>query len=186
MDTPEPPFQSVSIRFPAVALAHINHWAAQASLTFTKFCAVALTLGARIQVISLEPVGSLARGLRKQAAQAANASITPEMLLRLVAADRAERDAASPGELDSQVTVDLPTSLSTQLDRVAETTGIEATKLYALALATGVQLLASSLAPDSSVPLEVLVQMTEGEVSPAFLIQAMMEYQAQVESRKKQ
>jgi hypothetical protein len=185
MESSIPPLQTVSISFPKNGLAQISRWAEKGNLSFDKFCTVAIILGTRIQAISLEPVGSLPPTLRKQAAQAANSSITPDTLLRIVTGDKPLLESESPLDLDGRVEVILPADILTQLEKVADISGIEHTKLKALALATGVQMLATSLASESSVPPEVLVQMTEGEVTPLVLMQAIMKRREEVQTKKK-
>ncbi len=184
MNPPEPSMRSITIPFPTTGLAQIDLCAQRSGLSAAKFCTVALTLGARIQVISLEPVASLPASLRKQAAQSANTNITPESLVRLVSQEKAAPQVDSAEGPDGLVAVAVAPDVVTQLERLAHMTEIDLNKLHALALATGVQMLASSLAPESSVPLDLLLKMSEGPLSPDTVAKSFMDRQEHLRSRR--
>jgi hypothetical protein len=184
MSAPESFIRTVPVSFPTRGLAQIDLCAQRSGLPTPKFYTVALTLGARIQVISLEPVASLPESLRREAARSVNTSITSQSLLQIVAPEKPALQTAPPPVLEGQVAVDLPADVADGLDQVARMTEIESTKLYGLALATGVQLLASSLTPESSVPIDLLVRASEGPILPEFLAQALMNRQQDIRSRR--
>ncbi len=185
MSASESSIRTVLISFPARGLAQIDLCAQRSGLPTPKFYTVALTLGARIQVNSLEPVASLPKSLRKKAARSANTSITSQSLLLIVAPEKPTPPTAPPPGLEGQVAVDLPADVADGLDQVARMTEIESTKLYGLALATGVQLLVSSLTPENSVPIDLLVRASEGPISPEILAQALMNQQQDIRSRRR-
>ena len=165
-------YQIVSIRLPGAARPWIDSWVEKSGLAFPEFCGSALTLGARIQLISLEPVLTLAAPLRKKAVKTAQNSVTPGLLVRLIAGEELDASAVGVNDWEDCVEVRISKKAISQLIDLAEKLHFDREKLVAYAFATGIQVLAGSLESGSAIPLDVLLQAVEREISPSELMQA--------------
>ena len=178
----------ISLTLPAAAMERIGRWAESSGLPPAKFYSTALILGSRITTSTTGPsvVAAFSPELRKAIAEAANANVTPELLLGIaLSGEDQPSDENQPGgkrqpdltdlaRPTADVVVTLPDELATQFDDAADTVGMAREKFYSLALVLGAHVAASTLRPGSLFPLELLVQSTGGPVSPQMLMRMMM------------
>ena len=177
---------TIALVLPTAALEQVNHWADASGLTRAKFYRTALILGARMVTSSLGPafVDGLTPEERAHISEAANAGITPVKMLQIVLGSNAQTQPGNAELATSEFSVSLPDVMFEQFGKAADSIGMVHEKFYSYAVALGAHLAASTLDPGSFFPFELLVQSTEGTVTPEMWMQAVMERNAQSKTRK--
>jgi hypothetical protein len=167
-------------------LEQISAWADASGLPRAKFYSTALNLGARMMTSSVSSgfVDALIPEERKHASESANASVTPEVLLQIVLGEGVPISADEPKQATSELVVSLADEVCQQSDAAADGLGMVREKFYSLAFVTGARLAASTLDPASIFPLELLVQSTEGSVTPDMVMRAAMRRQARAKPKQ--
>jgi hypothetical protein len=170
----------------ALALEQVSAWADASGLPRAKFDSTALNLGARMMTSSAGSgfVDALTPEERKYVSESANASVTPEVLLHIVLGEGAPASADEPKQVTSELVVSLADEVCRQSDAAADSLGMVREKFYALAFVTGARLAASTLDPGSIFPLELLVQSTEGSVTPNMVMRAAMRRHARANPKQ--
>jgi hypothetical protein len=169
-----PESTDVVVALPGAALAEINRWADESGLTRAKFHTTALILGTRMMQSSLSPdfVDGLTSQDRRAIADAADASITREVLLQIVMGGDVEAQAPEVAGSDTEIEVSLAVEVREACDQAVERIGMQPATYYGLAFVTGARLLAGTLRSDSLFPLDLVVQSTERSVSPLTVLRA--------------
>jgi hypothetical protein len=186
VDTRSADMANISFTLPTAALEQISAWADTSGLPRAKFYSTALNLGARMMTSSAGSgfADALTPEERKYVSESANASVTPEVLLHIVLGEGAPAGADDPEQATSELVVSLAGEVCQQSDAAADSLGMVREKFYALAFVMGARLAASALDPGSIFPLELLVQSTEGSVTPDMVMRAAMRRHARAEPKQ--
>jgi hypothetical protein len=177
---------NISVIVPTAALEQISAWADTSGLPRAKFYSTALNRGARAMTSSVGSgfVDALTPEERKYVSESANASVTPEVLLQIVLGEGVPVSANDPEQATSELIVSLADDLCQQSNAAADSLGMLREKFYSMAFVTGARVAASALDPASILPLELLVQSTEGNVTPDMVMRAAMMRHARAKPKK--
>ena len=177
---------NIAVNIPSAALEQIEEWADSSGLPSAEFYSTALILGARTMNSSLGYgfVDALAPEDRQYMSESANASVTPEMLLQIVLGGQARANAHDLAQTTTEVAITISDELVKQCHAAADNIAMARDKFYSLAFAMGARLAASTLENSRIFPLELLVQSTEGNVTPEMLMRALMGRNPQAKTKK--
>jgi hypothetical protein len=162
----------IPLVLPTAALEQINKWADMSGLTRAKFYSTALIMGGRAMNLSVSAdfLGDLTPEERTYMSASANNSATPEVLLQIVLESGAQANASHPEQTTTELVMSLPDDMFKQCNEAADRIGMAHEKFYSLAFVTGARLIASTLDNSSIFPLELVVQFTQGDVTPEMLM----------------
>jgi hypothetical protein len=177
---------NISLTLPPAALEQISTWADASGLSRAKFYSTALNLGARMMTSSVSSgfVDALTPEERKYASESANASVTPEVLLKIVLGEGVPVSADEPEQATSELVVSLADEVCQQSNAAADSLGMVREKFYSLAFVMGARVAASALDPGSIFPLELLVQSAQGSVTPDMVMRAAMRRHARAKRKQ--